>query len=50
MSDLQEAKRIQTFTVLQLLEYVMTNPEYLTDSYYSVLGTAIRTRYKDLTL
>ena len=50
MTDKQEAKRIMTFTVLQLLEYVMRNPVYLTDSYYSTLGDAIRARYKDITL
>lgn len=32
----------------ELLCYVMTNPEYLTDSYYRDIGRAIEKRFEEL--
>lgn len=49
MTDKEQAKRIAKMDVPQLFDYVMTFPEFLTDGYYSVLGDAIRKRYKEIT-
>jgi hypothetical protein len=48
MNDKQQAEVIMKMTALELLDYVMTFPEYLMDSYYKVFGDAIRARYKEL--
>jgi hypothetical protein len=32
----------------ELLEYILANPEYLTDSYYRIFGDAIRGRAREL--
>ena len=39
---------IKTLTALQLLDFVVDNPEYLADYYYRELGEAIRSRAKEL--
>jgi len=40
-----EVERIMRMPASELLDYIMEMPEYLTDSYYSILGNAIRTRH-----
>ncbi len=45
-TDEKEIKMISTMNEWELLSYVITNPEFLTDSYYSKFGNAIRKRYK----
>lgn len=49
MTDKEQVARIAKMNEEQLFDYVMTNPEFLTDSYYRVLGDAIRARYKEIT-
>ncbi|MCP3924876.1 MAG: hypothetical protein GY714_20040 [Desulfobacterales bacterium] len=41
-------KEIMQMTIHELLDAVMESPEYLTDSYYSVFGTAMTERYGEL--
>lgn len=49
MSNEQEVARIMRMSLWALLDYVLTNPEYICDSYYRVFGTAINRRFKQLT-
>lgn len=48
MTDERYLESIKTMTVVELLTEVMTNPDYLTDSYYRKFGIAIRARYQEL--
>lgn len=48
MSNKTVVKRIMGYDKDSLFDFVMSNPEYLTDSYYREFGDAIRHRYKQL--
>ena len=48
MTDEQYIRTIQNMTLEQLLDEVIANPDYLTDSYYFKFGRAIRKRYAEL--
>jgi hypothetical protein len=50
MNDKEYAEKvIAKFTRDELLAFVFTYPEYLTDSYYKTLGDAMRKQYVKLT-
>jgi hypothetical protein len=49
MTDAQLLKRIKVMSPAELLDLVMSTPEYLTDGYYSKFHVAIHARYKELT-
>ena len=42
--DDREIEKIFRFSKDELLDYILENPEYLTDSYYAVFGIAIHKR------
>lgn len=46
--DEKEVARIKTMTAEELLDYVLANPEYVSDSYYSDFGRAIYKRHEEL--
>lgn len=48
MTNEAEVKRIMQMNAHDLLYFVITNPEYLTDPYYRVFGNAVRARYEEL--
>jgi hypothetical protein len=48
MTNAEWIKKIMKMNTEELLAEIMSVPEFLTDSYYSQLGNAIRTRYKQL--
>lgn len=44
-----ECEKIAAMSMRELLDYVLGNPEYLTDSYYRVFGSAVYKRDEQLT-
>jgi hypothetical protein len=48
MTDSQEILLISKMTAFELLRFIMSNPEFLTDSYYRDWGRAIERRYLEL--
>jgi len=48
MNNEEYIKDIMKMDTKQLLTEVITNPEYLVDSYYNVFGDAINKRYEQL--
>lgn len=48
MSNQDEIRDIMGMDEWELLDYIFCHPEYLTDSYYVVLGDAIRERHNEL--
>lgn len=44
----EEIKRIGRLSVMELIEYVISHPEYLIEDSYTKLGEAIRNRYETL--
>jgi hypothetical protein len=49
VSDEDTLKLISEMDFRELFDYVMDQPELLTDSYYRAFGRAIEARYKELT-
>jgi hypothetical protein len=43
-----EADKIMLLDAWGLLEYVLANPDFLTDPYYRCFGDAVDARYKQL--
>jgi hypothetical protein len=43
-----EREKIMALDAWGLLEYVLANPDYLTDPYYRYFGDAVDARYKQL--
>jgi len=48
MSDEQEIKTIASMSERELLEYVLSFPELMTDSYYGKFRTAVIKRAREL--
>ncbi|MCY1356465.1 hypothetical protein D9M68_761820 [compost metagenome] len=48
MTNEQYIKRIAQMTESELLDEVMTSPEYITDSYFREFGDAIQSRHDEL--
>lgn len=48
MDDDDLIKQIMAMTMPELLEFIICNDEYLSDSYYREFGEAIRKRAKEL--
>jgi hypothetical protein len=43
-----EVAKIMKMDIFELLDYIMTTPEYLTDSYYTIFNMAINERYQEI--
>lgn len=48
MTDKQLVKMIAKMSSIQLLGFVLTNPQYISDSYYKCFAIAIEDRYYEL--
>jgi hypothetical protein len=48
MTDKQLMKMIAKMNSFQLLGFVLTNPQYISDSYYKCFAIAIEDRYYEL--